>query len=728
MKGVTMRIIKRNGEEVNFDSNKIYNAILHANKDVKPVDEIDEKSAKLITERVVHSIIELKRTLTVEEIQDIVENELFNHGYINLGKEYTKYRYKRALIRKANSTDDRILSLIDCKNEDVLEENSNKNPVIVSVQRDYMAGEVSKDLTRRILLPTDVVKAHDEGIIHFHDADYFAQHMYNCCLINIKDMLKNGTVISGILIEEPQSFVTTCTIVTQIIAQVASCQYGGQSISIAHLAPYVAKDRAKFIKQVDEEFEGFEDTEELRARKKAIVEKRVKREIEKGVQTMNYQVVTLQTTNGQAPFITFFMYLNEVSDPQVKADLAMIIEEIIKQRYKGMKNEQGVYITVAFPKLIYVLEEDNIHEDSKYWYLTKLAAKCSIKRLVPDYISEKQMKAYKEGNCFPPMGCRSMLSPWKDENGEYKFYGRFNMGVVTLNLPNIALASGKDMNKFWEIFAERMELVHTALKCRYRRLLGTSSSVAPILWNYGAIARLPKGAKIDSLLHDGYSTISVGYAGICETVRYMTGESNTSPAGKKLALDIMEFMNKFTEKWKEEEHIGYSIYGTPLESTTYKFAKANQKMYGIIEGVTSEPYVTNSYHVHVKEKISAFDKLAYEAEFQPLSIGGCISYIELPNMENNVEAVLEIMKFMYDHIIYSEFNVKSDQCLVCNTENVEMKIIEDTDGKLVWECPVCGNRDQSKMTVARRTCGYIGSQFWNQGRTAEIRDRVLHVD
>ena len=646
------------------------------------------------------------------------------HGAFEVAKEYITYRYTRSLVRRSNTTDDKILSLIECCNEEAKQENSNKNPIVNSTQRDYMAGEVSRDITARLLLPKDIVEAHNEGIIHFHDTDYYAQHMHNCDLVNLEDMLQNGTVITGTMIERPHSFSTACNIATQIIAQVASNQYGGQSISLAHLAPFVQVSREKIRKTVEKEMEliGAHPTQEQIAE---LVEGRLADEVKRGVQTIQYQVLTLLTTNGQAPFVTVFMYLGEAKNEQEKADLALIIKETLEQRYQGVKNEDGVWVTPAFPKLIYVLEEDNIHEDSKYYYLTKLAAKCTAKRMVPDYISENKMKEYKEGNCFPVMGCRSNLSPWKDENGNYKFYGRFNQGVVTINLVDVALSSGGDMDKFWRVFDERLDLCYRALMCRHNRLKGTLSDVAPILWQYGACARLKKGETIDKLLVGGYSTISLGYAGLYECVKYMTGKSHTDPDAKPFALQVMQHMNDACNQWKKETSIGFGIYGTPLESTTYKFAKCLQRRFGIIPGITDKGYITNSYHVHVTENINAFDKLAFEAQFQHLSTGGAISYVEVPDMQNNLEAVLSVMKFIYDNIMYAELNTKSDYCQVCGWDG-EIKI-EEEDGKLIWKCPKCGNTDQNKMNVARRTCGYIGTQFWNQGRTQEIRDRVLHL-
>ena len=720
-----MKIIKRNGSEAVFDISKIIAAIEKANKTVAENARMNQEQIVGIAATIEEDCVRMGRAPSVEEIQEMVETSIMEQGAFEVAKQYIRYRYTRTLVRRSNTTDNRILSLIECNNEEVKQENANKNPTVNSVQRDYMAGEVSKDITRRLLLPEEIVNAHNEGIIHFHDMDYYAQHMHNCDLVNLEDMLQNGTVISGTMIEKPHSFSTACNIATQIIAQVASNQYGGQSISLAHLAPFVQVSREKIRAEVLEEVAelGGKRDEETISR---IVERRLRDEVNKGVQTIQYQVVTLMTTNGQAPFVTVFMYLNEAKNPQEKRDLAMIIEEVLQQRYEGVKNEIGVWVTPAFPKLIYVLEEDNICEDSEYWYLTRMAAKCTAKRLVPDYISEKKMKELKEGNCFPVMGCRSALSPWKDEEGNYKFYGRFNQGVVTLNLPDVALSSGGDMEKFWKIFDERLELCYKALMCRHNRLKGTLSDAAPILWQDGAIARLDKGEKIDKLLYGGYSTISLGYAGLCECVRYMTGKPHTDPAATPFAIEIMKHMNEACERWKKETSIGFGIYGTPLESTTYKFAKCLQKRFGIVPGVTDKAYITNSYHVHVTEEIDAFSKLSFEAQFQALSTGGAISYVEVPNMQNNVPAVLEVIKFIYDNIMYAELNTKSDYCQVCGFDG-EIAIEEDGDGKLVWVCPNCGNRDQSKMNVARRTCGYIGTQFWNQGRTQEIRERVLHL-
>lgn len=720
-----MKIIKRNGTEVVFDITKIISAITKANNADDSSKELSREQIVRIAASVEQKCSSINRASSVEEIQDMVEQKIMEQGAFKVAKRYIKYRYNRTLVRRANTTDNQILSLIECNNEEVKQENSNKNPTVNSVQRDYMAGEVSKDISKRLLLPKEIVKAHEEGIIHFHDMDYYAQHMHNCDLVNLEDMLQNGTVISGTLIEKPHSFSTACNIATQIIAQVASSQYGGQSISLAHLAPFVQVSRNKIRKDVlreVEELHGELDEEVI----SNIVERRLREEIKRGVQIIQYQVVTLMTTNGQAPFVTVFMYLNETKNATERRDLAMIIEETLRQRYEGVKNEAGVWITPAFPKLIYVLEEDNIEKGSEYYYLTELAAKCTAKRLVPDYISEKKMKELKEGNCFPVMGCRSCLSPWKDENGNYKFYGRFNQGVVTINLVDVALSSGGDVDKFWEIFDNRLKLCYDALMCRHERLKGTLSDAAPILWQYGAISRLKKGEPIDKLLYGGYSSISLGYAGLCECVRYMTGKSHTDPSATPFAIKIMEHMNEACERWKKETNIGFGIYGTPLESTTYRFAKCLQKRFGIIEGVTDRNYITNSYHVHVTEEIDAFTKLSFESKFQALSTGGAISYIEVPNMQQNIEAVLDVIKFIYDNIMYAELNTKSDYCQVCGFDG-EIQIVTDEDGKLVWECPHCHNRDQSKMNVARRTCGYIGTQYWNQGRTQEIKDRVMHL-
>ncbi len=732
-----MRVIKRNGAEVEFDIVKIIAAVTKANDVVDEEARMTPVQIQRIAESVEFSCQSLGRAPTVEEIQDFVEHQIMAHGAFEVAKRYITYRYNRSLVRKSNTTDDKILSLIECNNEEAKQENSNKNPVVNSTQRDYMAGEVSRDLTNRLLLPEDIVKAHEEGIIHFHDTDYYAQHMHNCDLVNLEDMLQNGTVITGTLIERPHSFATACNIATQIVAQVASNQYGGQSISLTHLAPFVDVSRQKIRKQVLAEVEalGVAPTEDKITE---IVEKRLREEIRRGVQTIQYQVVTLLTTNGQAPFITVFMYLNEARSEQEKRDLAVIIEEMLEQRYQGVKNEQGVWVTPAFPKLIYVLEEDNIHDDSPYYYLTQLAAKCTARRMVPDYISEKKMLELK-GDVYPCMGCRSFLTPDRFTDagvgnianagnyvpGKHKYYGRFNQGVVTINLPDVALSSGGNIEKFWTIFEERLELCHRALRCRHDRLKGTLSDAAPILWQYGACARLKKGEPIDKLLYDGYSTISLGYAGLYECVKYMTGKSHTDPSATPFALSIMQKMNDKCKEWKTAENIDYSLYGTPLESTTYKFAKCLQKRFGVIEGVTDKGYITNSYHVHVTEKIDAFTKLKFEAQFQHLSPGGAISYVEVPNMQQNLEAVLQVMKFIYDNIIYAELNTKSDYCQVCGWDG-EIDIVEE-GGKLIWRCPNCGNTDQDKMNVARRTCGYIGTQFWNQGRTQEIKERVLHL-
>ncbi len=724
-----MKIIKRNGAEVGFDITKIIIAITKANESVEEVDRMTPVQIQRIAESVELQCQKMNRAPTVEEIQDMVEHYIMAHGAFEVAKHYITYRYTRSLVRKSNTTDDKILSLIECNNEEAKQENSNKNPVVNSTQRDYMAGEVSRDLSERILLPQDIVEAHREGIIHFHDSDYYAQHMHNCDLVNLEDMLQNGTVITGTLIEKPHSFATACNIATQIVAQVASNQYGGQSISLTHLAPFVQVSRDKIRASVRDEFDavGVAVTED---QINSIAEKRLREEIRRGVQTIQYQVVTLLTTNGQAPFVTVFMYLGEAKSQQEKDDLALIIEETLLQRYQGVKNEKGVWVTPAFPKLIYVLEEDNVREGSKYWELTKLAAKCTAKRMVPDYISEKKMLELKvdkngEGHCYPCMGCRSFLTPYVDENGQPKYYGRFNQGVVTVNLPDIALSSGGNIDKFWRIFDERMELCHRALLCRHERLKGTLSDAAPILWQYGACARLKKGEPIDRLLYGGYSTISLGYAGLYECVKYMTGKSHTDPSATPFALDIMHRLNAACRTWKAQHNIDFSLYGTPLESTTYKFAKCLQKRFGVIEGITDKGYITNSYHVHVTEPIDAFKKLEFEAQFQHLSPGGAISYVEVPDMQNNLDAVLEVMKFIYDHIIYAELNTKSDYCQVCGWDG-EIEIVEQ-DGKLIWRCPQCGNTDQDKMNVARRTCGYIGTQFWNQGRTQEIKDRVLHL-
>lgn len=732
-----MKVLKRNGAEVSFDIDKIAAAITKANESVNEDERMTATQIDRIAESVEFSCVKMNRSPSVEEIQDLVEYQIMAHGAYEVAKSYITYRYTRSLVRQSNTTDEKIMSLIECNNEEAKQENSNKNPIVNSTQRDYMAGEVSKDLTERILLPQEIVDAHNQGILHFHDADYFAQHMHNCDLVNLEDMLQNGTVITGTLIERPHSFSTACNIATQIIAQVASNQYGGQSITLAHLAPFVDVSRQKFRKIVENEMAALNiDVSEEKLSE--LVELRVKDEIKRGVQTIQYQVVTLLTTNGQAPFITVFMYLNEAKNEREKADLALIIEEMLKQRIEGVKNEKGVYVTPAFPKLIYTLEEDNITEDSKYWYLTKLAAKCTAKRMVPDYISEKKMLELK-GDVYTCMGCRSFLTPdrFTDkgignianagnyEPGKHKYYGRFNQGVVTINLPDVALSSGGNTEKFWSIFEERLELCHRALRCRHERLLGTPSDVAPILWQYGALARLKKGETIDKLLFNGYSTISLGYAGLYECVKYMTGKSHTDPEATPFALAVMQKMNDKCAEWKNAENIDYSLYGTPLESTTYKFAKCLQRRFGIIDGITDKGYITNSYHVHVSEHISAFDKLKFESQFQQLSPGGAISYVEVPDMQDNIDAVLSVMKFIYDNIIYAELNTKSDYCQECGWDG-EIEIVEE-EGKLIWRCPNCGNTNQDKMNVARRTCGYIGTQFWNQGRTQEIRDRVLHL-
>ena len=724
-----MKIIKRSGAEVAFDESKIVAAVGKANASVEESKRLTREQIETIGRNVTKQAERSSRALNVEEIQDLVEDEIMDLKKFDVARKYITYRYTRQLVRKSNTTDDQILSLIECNNEEVKQENSNKNPTVNSVQRDYMAGEVSKDITKRILLPQDIVEAHEQGLIHFHDADYFAQHMHNCDLVNLEDMLQNGTVISGTFIEKPHSFSTACNIATQIIAQVASNQYGGQSISLTHLAPFVDISRQKIRREVVEELSeaGVNDPALI----DEIAEKRLRKEIKRGIQTIQYQVVTLLTTNGQAPFITVFMYLNEARNEQEKKDLAVIIEETFLQRIQGVKNEAGVWITPAFPKLIYVLEPDNITEESPYWYLTELAAKCTAKRMVPDYISEKKMLEYKvdkngEGHCYTCMGCRSFLTPYVDENGKPKYDGRFNQGVVTINLVDVALSSGGDKDKFWKIFDERLDLCYRALMLRHQRLKGTLSDAAPILWQYGALARLKKGETIDKLLYGGYSTISLGYAGLYECVKYMTGESHTSPSAKPFALAVMQHMNDKCKEWKQKENIDFSLYGTPLESTTYKFSKCLQKRFGVIKGVTDRNYITNSYHVHVTEKIDAFTKLKFESEFQQLSPGGAISYVEVPNMQNNIPAVLEIMKYIYDNIMYAELNTKSDYCQVCGYDG-EIQIKTDDDGKLVWECPNCHNRDQSKMNVARRTCGYIGTQYWNQGRTQEIKERVLHL-
>ena len=723
-----MKIIKRNGAEVPFDITKIITAVTKASDSVGGQARLSREQITQIAAAVTDQCQQLNRAVSVEEVQDLVENQLMDIQAHDVARHYITYRYVQSLKRQTNTTDERILSLIECQNEEVKQENANKNPTVNSVQRDYMAGEISKDLTARLLLDPEIVKAHQEGLIHFHDSDYFAQHMHNCDLVNLEDMLQNGTVISGTYIEKPHSFSTACNIATQIIAQVASNQYGGQSISLTHLAPFVDVSRKKIAAEVELEMEGLDVSAE---RKKEIVERRLRNEINRGVQTIQYQVVTLMTTNGQAPFITVFMYLGEARNPQEKADLAIIIEETIRQRYQGVKNEAGVWITPAFPKLIYVLEEDNIRPGTPYYYLTELAAKCTAKRMVPDYISEKKMLELKvdkngEGHCYPCMGCRSFLTPYVDpETGKPKYYGRFNQGVVTINLVDVALSSGGNFEKFWKIFDERLALCHRALQARHQRLMGTPSDAAPILWQYGALARLKKGEKIDKLLFGGYSTISLGYAGLYECVKYMTGKSHTDAGAKPFALSVMQHMNDKCSQWKKAENMDYSLYGTPLESTTYKFAKCLQKRFGIVEGITDKNYITNSYHVHVSEPIDAFTKLKFEADFQRLSPGGAISYVEVPNMQDNLEAVMSVLQFIYDNIMYAELNTKSDYCQVCGYDG-EIKIVED-DGKLVWECPKCGNRDQNKLNVARRTCGYIGTQFWNQGRTQEIKDRVLHL-
>ena len=725
-----MKIIKRNGTEDIFDASKITNAIIGANKEVVETERLSEEEIDNITNDIEYKCRKMKRALSVEEIQNLVEDELMKLNAFSVARKYITYRFQRALARQSNTTDDQILSLIECANEEVKQENSNKNPTVNSVQRDYMAGEVSKDLTRRILLPEDIVKAHDEGLIHFHDADYFSQHMHNCDLVNLEDMLQNGTVISETMIEKPKSFSTACNVATQIIAQVASSQYGGQSITLSHLAPFVDVSRQKFRKEVKEEFAAIGillDEDKINA----LAEERLKKEITKGVQTIQYQVVTLMTTNGQAPFITVFMYLNEVPEGRLRDDLAMIIEETLKQRMKGVKNEKGVYITPAFPKLIYALQENNIEPDSQYYYLTELAARCSAKRLVPDYISEKVMKELKvdqngNGQCYPSMGCRSFLTPYIDENGKPKYYGRFNQGVVTINLVDVACSSKRDMNKFWKIFDERLDLCYRALMCRHERLKGTPSDVAPILWQHGALARLKKGETIDKLLYGGYSTISLGYAGLYECVKYMTGKSHTDPSATPFAIEVMQHLNDACTKWKEKENIDFSLYGTPIESTTYKFAKCLQKRFGKIEGVTDRNYITNSYHIHVTEHINAFDKLTFESQFQKLSPGGAISYVEVPDMQDNIDAVLAVMKHIYNNIMYAELNTKSDYCMACGYDG-EIQIEKDENGKLIWVCPNCGNKNQDMMSVARRTCGYIGTQFWNQGRTQEIKERVLHL-
>ncbi len=720
-----MKIIKRSGSEVTFDLEKIIAAVAKANNEVAHNERLSDEQIMVISKNIEQICEEMGRSLSVEEIQDLVENQIMNLRAFAVARKYITYRYKRALVRKSNSTDEQILSLLECNNEEVKQENSNKNPTVNSVQRDYMAGEVSKDITKRFLLPQDIVDAHEQGLIHFHDADYFAQHMHNCCLVNLDDMLQNGTVISETMLEKPHSFSTACNIATQAIAQIASSQYGGQSISLTHLAPFVDISRQKFIRKVREEFEvtGIDYTEQ---KVREVAELRVRDEIKNGVQMIQYQVITLMTTNGQAPFVTVFMYLNEAPEGQTRDDLALVIQEVLKQRIQGVKNEQGVWITPAFPKLIYVLEDDNIKENSRYWELTKLAAMCTAKRMVPDYISEKMMKELKDGNCYPCMGCRSFLTVYKDEQNKPKFYGRFNQGVVTINLVDVALSSGKDMDKFWSILDERLDLCRRALMCRHYRLKGTPSDVAPILWQNGALARLKKGETIDKLLYGGYSTISLGYAGLCECVKYMKGVSHTQKGGTEFALEVMEYLNSTCKKWAAETNIDFSLYGTPLESTTYKFARCLQKRFGKIPDITDRNYITNSYHVHVTENIDAFEKLKFESQFQRLSPGGAISYVEVPDMINNIPAVLSVMQFIYENIMYAELNTKSDYCQECGYTG-QIEIITNEDGKLVWECPNCKNRNQDKMNVARRTCGYIGTQFWNQGRTQEIKDRVLHL-
>ena len=725
-----MKIIKRSGSEVKFDAQKITAAITKANYEVPVKERLSKEQIMDMTNIVENICIDANRALSVEEIQDLVEEQIMDKRAFNVARKYITYRYDRALIRKSNSTDKQILSLLECNNEEVKQENSNKNPTVNSVQRDYMAGEVSKDITKRFLLPSEVMRAHEQGIIHFHDSDYFAQHMHNCCLVNLEDMLQNGTVVSETMIETPKSFSTACNIATQSIAQIASSQYGGQSISLTHLAPFVDVSRQKYRRQVEDEFRktGIQYTGK---QVDEVAELRVLDEIKRGVQMIQYQVITLMTTNGQAPFVSVFMYLNEAPEGRLRDDLALIMEEVLRQRIQGVKNEKGVYITPAFPKLLYVLEENNIHKDSKYWYLTELAAKCTAKRMVPDYISEKIMKESKidkngNGHCYPCMGCRSILTAYLDEKGLPKYYGRFNQGVVTLNLVDVACSSEKDEDLFWKILDKRLALCKEALMCRHNRLKGTVSDVAPILWQYGALGRLKKGEKIDKLLYNGYSTISLGYAGLCECTRYMTGKSHTDSEATPFALKVMQRLNDACSKWREEEHIDFSLYGTPLESTTYKFAKCLQKRFGVIEGVTDKNYITNSYHVHVTEEINAFEKLKFEAQFQKLSPGGAVSYVEVPNMENNIEAVLEVMKFIYENIMYAELNTKSDYCQVCDYSG-QIQIVTDSHGKLIWKCPNCGNTNQDKMNVARRTCGYIGTQYWNQGRTQEIKERVLHL-
>ncbi|MCI8300156.1 MAG: anaerobic ribonucleoside-triphosphate reductase [Lachnospiraceae bacterium] len=720
-----MKIIKRSGKEAGFDGSKIVEAVAKANQEVAESDRLSGEQVEAIAQRISEICGTMERIYNVEEIQDMVENEIMGYKAFEVARKYITYRYKRALVRKSNSTDQQILSLIECNNEEIKQENSNKNPIVNSVQRDYMAGEVSKDITKRFLLPEEIVRAHEEGIIHFHDADYFAQHMHNCCLVNLEDMLQNGTVISETMIECPKSFSTACNVATQAIAQIASSQYGGQSITLSHLAPFVDVSRQKLRRVVRKEFmsAGLPLSED---KVNEVAEMRVKEEIRRGVQMIQYQVITLMTTNGQAPFVTVFMYLNEVEEGRLRDDLAMVIKEMLLQRMQGVKNEKGVYITPAFPKLIYVLEENNIRKGSRYWELTRLAAKCTAKRMVPDYISEKIMKENKEGNCYPCMGCRSFLTVYRDENHKPKFYGRFNQGVVTLNLVDVACSSKGDLNKFWDIFEERLQLCKEALMLRHERLKGTLSDVAPILWQYGALARLNKGEVIDELLYHGYSTISLGYAGLCECVRYMTGKSHTNPEATPFALEIMEYMNQACRTWAKETDIAFSLYGTPLESTTYKFAKCLQRRFGVIEGVTDRSYITNSYHIHVTEEIDAFRKLTFEAQFQKLSPGGAVSYVEVPNMQGNIDAVLTVMQHIYDNIMYGELNTKSDYCQVCGYEG-EIKIVADRHAKLVWECPNCRNQDEDQMNVARRTCGYIGTQFWNQGRTQEIQERVMHL-
>ncbi len=720
-----MKIIKRSGAEAIFNAEKITAAVMKANYEVPEKERLSKEQIQDITHSVENICLDMNRSLSVEEVQDLVEEHIMDKRAFSVARKYITYRYNRALVRKANSTDKQILSLLECDNEEVKQENSNKNPTVNSVQRDYMAGEVSKDITRRFLLPAEVMRAHDQGIIHFHDTDYFAQHMHNCCLVNLEDMLQNGTVVSETMIESPKSFSTACNIATQSIAQIASSQYGGQSITLTHLAPFVDVSRQKYRRQVEEEFRdaGLAYTSDQVDR---VAELRVLDEIKRGVQMIQYQVITLMTTNGQAPFVSVFMYLNEAPEGRLRDDLALIIKEVLKQRIQGVKNEKGVYITPAFPKLLYVLEENNITEGSEYWYLTELAAKCTAKRMVPDYISEKMMRELKQGNCYPCMGCRSFLTVYHDEEDRPKFYGRFNQGVVTLNLVDVACSSGGDMDSFWAILEKRLALCKEALMCRHNRLKGTLSDVAPILWQYGALGRLKKGETIDKLLYGGYSTISLGYAGLCECTRYMTGKSHTDPEAMPFALELMQKLNDACRLWREQENIDFSLYGTPLESTTYKFAKCLQNRFGVIEGVTDKNYITNSYHVHVTEEINAFDKLKFEAQFQKLSPGGAVSYVEVPNMENNIEAVLEVMKFIYHNIMYAELNTKSDYCQVCDFTG-QIRIEKDDDGKLIWKCPNCGNTNQDKMNVARRTCGYIGTQFWNQGRTQEIQERVLHL-